>query len=89
MSMCNQLGARRLRPSSAPSGVVWREQKAFPVPKVATSQWPAPQPWEEGWPPPVSGILRRGASEGGMRRAAGCGRASVTGIFAEMAEKQH
>ena len=35
MSLCNQLGFRRLRPASAQPGVIWREPKAFPVPKVA------------------------------------------------------
>lgn len=72
MSLCNQLGFRRLRPASAQPGVIWREPKAFPVPKVA------PQ-----WPPAVS-TGSRGPPLRPAKRSA-----SVTGLFSEMAEKQH
>lgn len=35
MSLCQDLGARRLRPGGLKHGIIWREPKAFPVPKVA------------------------------------------------------
>jgi len=63
MSLCQDLGARRLRPGGLKHGIIWREPKAFPVPKVAAQWPPAPTPAR---PPSATRGAKRSASVTGI-----------------------